>query len=112
MENMQIIVAALAAVFLVVATMWLMGFREWLVYAVTEAEKAFGSKTGELKLRKAYDLAVVRYKILAKIMPFSVFKLFVDSALKVMRKMIEKNKNIAEAITEVVEEKMNEEVSE
>lgn len=111
METMQIIVAALVVVFLVVLGIWLMGFKNWLVYAVSLAEKELGSKTGELKLRKAYDLAVERYKILAKIMPFALFKKFVDSALKVMRKMIEENKSIKQVITEAIEEK-NEEVSE
>ena len=97
--NTDLIIGGLMAVFLVVLTMWLLGFKEWLVYAVAEAEAALGSKTGELKLRKVYDMAVTKYKILAKVMPFGMFHQFVKAALKVMEKMIEENTSIAEAIT-------------
>ena len=101
--NTELIIGGIVAVFLVVLTMWLLGFKEWLVYAVAEAEKVLGSKTGELKLRMVYDMAVSKYKILAKIMPFGMFHQFVKAALKVMNEMIEKNISIAEAITKQIE---------
>lgn len=100
--NTEQIIYGILAVFLIVLTMWLMGFKNWLVYAVAEAEKELGSGTGQLKLRKAYDLAVVRFPIMAKILPFKIFSMLVDSALDVMNRMITKNESIAEAITKEV----------
>ena len=101
--NTEIIMAAIVAVFLVVLTIWLMGFKNWLVYAVAEAEKVLGSKTGQLKLRLVYDMAVARFPIMAKMLPFNLFGKLVDSALDVMKDMIAKNENIAVAITNQIE---------
>lgn len=101
--NTEIIIAAIVAVFLVVLTVWLMGFKNWLVYAVAEAEKVLGSKTGQLKLRLVYDMAVARFPIMAKMLPFNLFGKLVDSALDVMKDMIAKNENIAVAITNQIE---------
>ena len=101
--NTEIIIAAIVAVFLVVLTIWLMGFKNWLVYAVAEAEKVLGSNTGQLKLRLVYDMAVARFPIMAKMLPFNLFGKLVDSALDVMKDMIAKNENIAVAITNQIE---------
>lgn len=102
MENVwYYVVAAIVAIIAVAATIYVKGFKNWLVWAVTEAESLFGSKTGQLKLRYAYELAIKRFPILAKLIPFSVFSKFVDDALKVMRNMIENNQNIADAIADV-----------
>ena len=73
-------------------------FRNWLVYAVTEAEAKFGGKTGKLKLRYVYDLAVEAFPVLAKTLPFSFFSWAVDSALLIMRGMIEDNAKIADIV--------------
>lgn len=97
--NTELIIGGIVAVFLVVLTMWLMGFKEWLVYAVAEAEKVLGSGTGQLKLRMVYDMAVVRFPIVSKILPFGMFSKLVDAALNVMNDMIANNTSIAEAIT-------------
>ena len=101
--NTEIIIAAIVAVFLVVLTIWLMGFKNWLVYAVAEADKVLGSKTGQLKLRLVYGMAVARFPIMAKMLPFNLFGKLVDSALDVMKDMIAKNENIAVAITNKIE---------
>lgn len=103
MNTTYIIIAALVAVFLVVLTIYLMGFKNWLVWAVSEAEKVLGSGTGQLKLRLVYDMAVARFPILAKLMPFKVFSNMVDAALKIMNEMIKNNASIAEAITNQIE---------
>lgn len=65
--------------------------REWLLWAVTEAEKELGGGTGKLKLRQVYDLFVVRFPWLAKVVPFELFSRMVDDALKDMREMLESN---------------------
>lgn len=100
-EQVFYIIAAIAVVLL---WLYLNGFRNWLVHAVTEAEAALGSKTGQLKLRMAYDMAVERYPVLAKIMPYAVFNWFVGSALKIMNEMLTKNKTIAEIVQGKIEE--------
>lgn len=101
--NTELIIGGLMAVFLIGMTMWLKGFKDWLVWAVSEAEKMLGSGTGQLKLRYVYDLAVIRFPIMAKLMPFTIFSKLVDSALEVMKDMIANNKSIAEAITNQIE---------
>ena len=97
--NTEIIIAAIVAVFLIVLTIYLMGFKNWLVWAVSEAEKVLGSGTGQLKLRYVYDMAVLRFPIVAKIIPFKLFSRMVDAALDIMNEMITNNTSIAEAIT-------------
>ena len=98
MMNTELIVGGLMAVILIAMTMWLMGFKNWLVWAVAEAEAMLGSKTGQLKLRYVYDLAVVRFPIMSKLLPFGMFSKLVDAALDVMNDMITNNTSIAEAI--------------
>lgn len=97
--NTELIIGGIVAAFLVVLMMWLMGFKEWLVWAVAEAEKMLGSGTGQLKLRYVYDLAVIRFPIVSKVIPFSMFSKLVDAALAVMNDMIVNNTSIAVAIT-------------
>ena len=65
--------------------------REWLLMAVTEAEKELGGGTGKLKLRYVYDLFVSRFPWAAKVIPFSTFSDLVDEALVEMRDMLAKN---------------------
>ena len=96
--NTELIIGGIVAVILIAVTMWLMGFKNWLVWAVAEAESVLGSKTGQLKLRYVYDLAVIRFPVMAKILPFSLFSKLVDSALAIMEDMIANNTSIADAI--------------
>lgn len=103
MNTTYIVIAALVAVFLVALTIYLMGFKNWLVWAVSEAEKVLGSGTGQLKLRLVYDMAVARFPIVAKLIPFKLFSNMVDTALKIMNEMIKNNASIAEAITNQIE---------
>jgi hypothetical protein len=98
MEVNQIIIGVILAIIVIAGGIYVNGFKNWLVWAVSEAENMFGSNTGKLKLRYAYELAVNRYPILAKIIPFSVFSGMIDGALDVMRKMIEDNEEIANVI--------------
>lgn len=73
-------------------------FKNWLVYAVSEAEKYLGAKTGKLKIRYAYDLALKKFPVLSKIIPWSLFSWLIDKALIIMRDMISSNSNIADFI--------------
>ena len=69
--------------------------REWLLWAVIQAEKALGSGTGQLKLRRVYDLFVARFPWLAKIIPFEMFSKMVDEALEEMRELLKNNEAVA-----------------
>lgn len=108
MEIKDIIIAAIIVIVMVAGGIYVNGFKNWLVWAVSEAEAVFGSKTGKLKLRYAYELAIERFPVVAKFIPFALFSKFVDSALEVMRDMVENNKNIADAIMDEVNEEIAE----
>ena len=108
MDTQTIIMTIILAVIIIAGGIYVNGFKNWLVWAVTEAEAMFGSKTGKLKLRYAYELAVERFPVLAKFIPFNLFSKFVDDALDIMRDMIENNKNIADAVGDKLSENIEE----
>ena len=68
--------------------------KQWLLIAVTEAEKVLGSGTGNLKLSYVYDLFVAKFPWLVKIISFETFSSLVDEVLDDMRKLIDTNPNI------------------
>lgn len=113
-NNWYIIVAllAVAGCFTVVIYRWLTmptdeqlaKVREWLLWAVTQAEKELGGGTGKLKLRSVYDLFVQRFSWIAKFIPFEQFSEMVDDALVEMREMLEKNAAVAALVNGPVEE--------
>lgn len=72
--------------------------KEWLLYAVTMAEKELGSGTGKLKLRYVYDLFLTKFSWLAKVITFEQFSALVDEALEQMQKLLESNNNIKEIV--------------
>lgn len=104
LENWPIIVAAIAVVAVAaVAVARFVGLptesqlakvREWLLWAVTEAEKDLGGGTGQLKLRQVYDLFVTRFPWLAKLVSFELFSDLVDDALEDMREMLDTNQAV------------------
>lgn len=71
--------------------------KEWLLMAVLEAERQFGSGTGKLKLRSVYDLFVARFPWIAKIVPFETFAQWVDEALDTVEQWLTEDK-IAEYV--------------
>ena len=78
--------------------------REWLVGVCTQAEKELGSGTGQLKLRQVYDLFVVRFPWLAKVIPFRTFSEWVDDALVIMRDLLAKNEAVQDYVGVVDDE--------
>lgn len=104
LENWPIIVAVIAVVAVAaVAVARFVGLptesqlakvREWLLWAVTEAEKDLGGGTGQLKLRQVYDLFVTRFPWLAKLVSFELFSDLVDDALEDMREMLDTNQAV------------------
>ena len=68
--------------------------KEWLLYAVAKAEKELGSGTGQLKLRYVYDMFILRFDGLAKVISFAAFSMLVDEALEIFRAMLDTNKSV------------------
>lgn len=104
-ENWYVIVAIIAVIAAVVfvavkffklpTSQQLEKVREWLLFAVTEAEKVFGSGTGKLKLRYVYDLFLSRFPWVSRLITFNTFSLLVDAALEEMRTMLDTNEAVA-----------------
>lgn len=65
--------------------------KQWLLLAVTTAEKELGGGTGQLKLRYVYDMFVSKYPVAAKMVSFETFSVWVDEALENMRNMLRSN---------------------
>lgn len=103
-ENWYIILAAMALGALAVVAVvrffrlprekQMENVRQWLLGAVTAAEKELGGGTGKLKLRQVYDLFVTRFPWLARIVPFDLFSSMVDDALEDMREMLKTNQAV------------------
>lgn len=68
--------------------------RQWLLKAVTEAERELGGGTGQLKLRTVYDAFLGKFPWLAPVVSFDTFADLVDDALDEMREMLKKNKAV------------------
>lgn len=68
--------------------------QEWLVWAVTQAERELGQKTGQLKLRRVYEMFVASFPWMVEKIGFKEFSDMVDVALGKMRKMLEDNKAV------------------
>lgn len=68
--------------------------KEWLLWAVIEAEKYYQGGTGQLKLRYVYDLFLERFPSVAPVISFEMFSMLVDEALEKMRHILETNLDI------------------
>lgn len=68
--------------------------REWLLYAVTAAQKEFGSGTGQIKLRYVYDKFLTKFPAFAPIISFELFSNLVDEALVKFKEILETNRKI------------------
>ena len=100
MQVSDIIALSVGSVIAAVAAAYLIANQrkkviEWLKFAVTEAEKLFGEKTGQLKLRQVYDWFVQKFPVVAAVVPFRVFSSWVDVALETMQRWLEDNKSVA-----------------
>lgn len=73
--------------------------KEWLLWAVTEAEKELGSGTGQLKLRYVYNMFIERFDYLANVITFDMVSGLVDEALDEMRKMLSTNTAVQSYVT-------------
>ena len=101
MEIHVIIASVIIAIALVCGIIWFVklpkekqiaNIKEWLKFAVIEAEKELGSGTGQLKLRMVYDMAVKQFPFIVQLIPFDTFSKWVDEALDWMRGQLAENK--------------------
>lgn len=74
--------------------------KEWLLYAVIKAEKELGGGTGQVKLRYVYDMFVIRFPALSKLISFEMFSQMVDEALERMRKLLENSSSVEQYVKE------------
>ena len=108
-ENWYIILAAMALgalavvavvrFFLLPREKQMENVRQWLLGAVTAAEKELGGGTGKLKLRTVYDAFLTKFPWLAPVIPFEQFSGLVDDALVEMRKLLADNKAVQQMVT-------------
>lgn len=106
MEN-YVIIGAFVLIAIVAIVLVCIGriktVKQWLKYAVAEAEQYFGSKTGKLKLQYVYNCFAERFKVISSFVTFDVFSKWVDTALETLNGWLETNNSIA-AIIENTEE--------
>ncbi len=72
--------------------------KEWLLYAVTLAEKELGSEIGQVKLRFVYDLFITKFPYLVKVIPFEKFSQLVDEVLGQFEEMLSTNEKLKEYV--------------
>lgn len=72
--------------------------RQWLIWAVIRAEAELGGGTGQLKLRKVYEMFIVAFPWLVKAISFKEFSDLVDEALDKMKEMLQNNEKVKEFV--------------
>ena len=72
--------------------------KEWLLFAVIQAEKELGGGTGQLKLRYVYDMFVSKFKFVQMLVSFEEFSEMVDDSLDIMRGMLTTNVKVKEYV--------------
>lgn len=68
--------------------------KQWLLYAVIEAEKKMGGGTGEIKLRYVYDKFLIIFPKISLFISFELFKALVDEALSKAEELLQKNEKL------------------
>lgn len=68
--------------------------KEWLLYAVMEAEKELGGGTGQLKLKFVYDMFITRFPALSTMISFTTFNKLVEEVLEEFKEILDTNENI------------------
>ena len=72
--------------------------KEWLLFAVTEAQKEFGGGTGQIKLRYVYDKFLTKFPYLTSVISFALFSSLVDEALVKFKEILETNTRVQEYV--------------
>ena len=72
--------------------------KNWLLYAIAEAEKDLGSGTGKLKLAQVYNRFVTECPQLANLITYQKFTELVDEVLADFKNILNSNKAIEAVI--------------
>lgn len=72
---------------------------DWLLYAVTEAERTLGDGTGKIKIREVYDRALARFPELTYVITLEQLDELAQHPLEEMRKLLESNEAISAYVT-------------
>lgn len=72
--------------------------KEWLLYAVMEAEKELGGGTGQLKLKFVYDMFITRFPALSTMISFTTFNKLVEEVLEEFKEILETNESVKEYV--------------
>lgn len=72
--------------------------KQWLLYAVIEAEKTYKGGTGALKLRATYSEFCQVFPDLVAFISFELFSKLVDEALEQMKHLLATNSNISDYV--------------
>lgn len=115
MSKSIIIFVAIAVMVIFIATIYVIDFiknksreekivavKEWLLFCVTKMENIYGSGTGQMKLRAAWDFALQRFPFLAMIVTFDEFSKWIDEALEQMKEMLKNDKIESFVTSEIV----------
>lgn len=106
-----IAIVVIAIVLIVLAIKQPKKVKEWLLYAVTLAEKDLGGGTGKIKLRKVYDMFVEKYPVISFLVSFETFSKWVDVALDKMNEMLKENKALKAYVDDEEAELTDEEIN-
>ena len=68
--------------------------KEWLLYAVAQAEKELGGGTGQLKLGYVYDMFIAKFSYLVQVISFEYFSDLVDEVLDKFKDILSANKAV------------------
>lgn len=75
--------------------------KKWLLWAVIQAERLYGEKTGPMKLRDVYQEFCGAFPWIARFLTFDKFSGYVDEALVNMKALLESNVKVREYVGEL-----------
>lgn len=92
LNNLEIVIFLILVILGLVSYLCKKGnLQKLLVYICLEAEKRFGSKTGQIKLRYVYDWFMTKFPFMSVLISFEEFSKMVDKALEEMEHLITTN---------------------
>lgn len=95
---LAIVISAIIGFFKMPTEQQIANVKEWLKWAVVQAEKELHEKTGALKLRMVYDMAIAKFPWIEKVVSFSEFSSWVDEALEWMERQLSCNPVVSKMV--------------
>lgn len=99
LNNLEIVIFLILVVLGLISYLVKKGnVQKLLVYICLEAERRFGSKTGQIKLRYVYDWFITKFPFMSVLINFEQFSKMVDTALEEMEHLINTNFAISDYV--------------